>query len=417
MTKKVKQILISYSKKNPLFKKMLRNTLFILGRIKYLLYFLINKTDEKLIIFESFMGGQYSDSPKYIYLEMLKNKKYKDYIFVWAFINPLDYKYLLNNKNTIIIKYKSEKYYQAYSKAKYWFTNSRLNESIIKKENQVYIQCWHGTPLKRLGFDIKVEGGNSMNSVNEIRKKYKGDAKRYNYMISPSKYCTQKFISAFNLENNKIILETGYPRNDFLINYKNSDVKNVRKKLNIPNNKKIILYAPTWRDNQHKSGLGYTYKTEVDFDYLKEKIGKDYIVLFRAHYFIANSFDFDKYNGFIYDVSKYDDINDLYIISDILITDYSSAFFDYTNLKRSMIFYMYDFEEYKNKLRDFYFDLDELPGPIVYNEKDLVNEINNIEKSNKKYIKTYEKFNEKYNYLDDGQASKRVIEKIIGENT
>ena len=206
-------------------------------------------------------------------------------------------------------------------------------------------------------------------------------------------------------------IEEGYPRNDFLYNFKTEDVIKVKEKLNIPSGKKVILYAPTWRDNQHNSNMGYTYKTEVNFDLLKEKLQNDYIILFRAHYLVANSFDFEKYKGFIYDVSRVDDINDLYIISDMLITDYSSVFFDYANLKRPIVFYMYDFEEYRDELRGFYIDIKELPGKITKTETELIEAIDNTKEFI--YDEKYRKFNEKFNYLDDGQAAKRVVEKLI----
>ncbi|MDD3305447.1 MAG: CDP-glycerol glycerophosphotransferase family protein, partial [Bacilli bacterium] len=320
--------------------------------------------------------------------------------------------------NATIVKYGGKQYYEYYSKAKYWVTNSRLPEHIIKKPEQVYVQCWHGTPLKRLGYDILAETQNAMNTQEEMIEKYNSDAIRYSYMLSPSKFCTEKFTSAFNLNElhtTNIIIEEGYPRNDYLYNYKEEDITRIKEELGIPENKKIVLYAPTWRDNQHTSGVGYTYKTEADFDYLKEKLEDDYVILFRAHYFIANSFDFEKYEGFVYDVSKIDDINELYVISDILITDYSSVFFDYANLKRPMLFFMYDLEFYENKLRGFYIDLKELPGDIIKEEVDIVNIIQNIGDYNKKHAKTYKKFNEKYNYLDDRQASKRVLTKIVNE--
>ena len=210
-----------------------------------------------------------------------------------------------------------------------------------------------------------------------------------------------------------LVNEEGYPRNDFLYNYTNKDIKNIKEKLGIDTtNKKIILYAPTWRDNQHKSGIGYTYKTEIDFDLLQKELGQDFIILFRAHYFVSNSFDFEKYKGFVYNVSDIDDINELYAISDILITDYSSVFFDYANLKRPIIFYMYDLDEYKENIHDFYIDLKELPGNIIKTEEKLINEIKNI-CSSFKYDENYKKFNDKYTYLDDGQSSKRVVERLI----
>ena len=136
----------------------------------------------------------------------------------------------------------------------------------------------------------------------------------------------------------------------------------------------------------------------------------------RLHYLVANKLDLTNLNDFAYDVSKYDDINELYIISDILVTDYSSVFFDYANLKRPIIFYMYDLKEYQCEIRDFYIDLDELPGPIIEREEDLINSIKNIKEYNKKYNDKYVKFSKKYNYLDDGQAAKRVVEECIKVN-
>ena len=196
-----------------------------------------------------------------------------------------------------------------------------------------------------------------------------------------------------------------------MIFYLITHVQKIKKKLGIENdNRKIILYAPTYRSNQHDAEIGYTYKEEIDFEQLKEKIGKDYIILFRAHYFVANNFDFEKYKGFVFDVSKADDINELYIISDLLITDYSSVFFDYANLKRPIIFYMYDLEHYRDKSNGFYIDLDELPGKIVTTQSKLEEEIQKIDQNNI-YNEKYKEFNNKYNYLDDGHATERVVKK------
>ena len=415
MKKKIKEILYTISKKNVFFRRVFKSTLKIIRKLKFLKYYLTTKVDNKTIVFESFMGRAYSDSQKALYKEMLNDKFFKDFKFIWAFKNPEKYK-SLEDSNTSVIKYGSKEFYKNMAIAKYWITNSRLPEYLIKKKEQIYIQCWHGTPLKRLGFDIEVEGGNALNTIKEIKEKYGQDAKRYDYMLSPSRFCTEKFISAFNLKNiNKenIIIEEGYPRNDFLINHTKQDIINLKEKIGIPKDKKVILYAPTWRDNQHVSGIGYTYDLNLNFDQLKEKLEKDYVIIFRTHYFVSNSFDFEKYKGFIYNMSEHDDVNDCYIISDLIITDYSSVFFDYANLRRPMIFYMYDLEEYKEKLRDFYFSLEELPGPIVKTQLELEDEILNIKEYEEKYGEKYKKFYDKFNYLDDGQASKRVIEKIF----
>ncbi|MBO4815558.1 MAG: CDP-glycerol glycerophosphotransferase family protein [Clostridia bacterium] len=412
--KKLKIILKNLEKKSLVFRKLVRKILNLYRHLRYKIRSLGQIVDDKMILFCSFYGKSYTDSPKAIYEYMQKQDKYKEYKYIWVFKELEKYEYLTKNKNTKIVRYNSKEYEQYLAKSKYWIWNYRTLNYITPKKNQIYVQCWHGTPLKKLGYDIE-NPDDVLNTKNEIRHKYKIDAKKFKYFLSPSKFATEKFISAWNLKKIKkenCIIQEGYPRNDFLFNYTDKDIQRIKEKLGITKtNKKIILYAPTWRDNQHKSEVGYTYKTELDFDRLQKELGQDYIILFRAHYLVANSFNFEKYKEFVYNVSDADDINELYIIADMLITDYSSVFFDYANLKRPIIYYMYDFEEYKNELRGFYIDLEELPGKIIKEESELIKEIKNIS-FNFKYDDKYQKFNDKYNYLDDGTASKRVTEKI-----
>ncbi len=415
MKKKIHALLVTIARKNRILRETYISVKTFIQKQNYLRYSRKYKVDDKLCVFEAFNGRKYCDSPKAIYLRMLNDKKYKDYKFIWAFIKPEDFKELEKNRNTTLVEYHSKEYKKAYARAKYFFTPSRLPDYIIPKKDQNYVQCWHGTPLKRLGFDIKVGGVNALHTVKDWQHLYEYDATRYSYMVSPSRFVTDVYISAFNLKHinkDKCILETGYPRNDALFTFDDKYVNKLKKDLNIPKDKKIILYAPTWRDNQHTSGVGYTYKVDVDFDLLQKELGNEYIILFRAHYFVANSFDFEKYKGFIYDVSHYESINDLYVIADMLITDYSSVFFDYAILKRPIIFYMYDLKAYQEDIRGFYIDLKELPGNIVENEKDLIIEINNM-KNNFKYDERYQKFHDKFNSLEDGEATKRVLKKIM----
>ena len=414
MIKKIKKVLIDLAKKNVLLRKILRKAKNIKGDISYKKYYKKYKVDDKTILFETFNGRTYGCSPKAIYEEMLKMKEFEDYTFVWSFVNPEKHEIKKHN-NLIVIKHGSPDYYKYFSIAKYWIVNSIVEESIEKKENQIYVQCWHGTPLKRLRCDIEVDGA-VLNTVEEIRKRNDVDAKRFDYFISPSKFCTEKFTSAFNLKNLKkedIIIEEGYPRNDSLFHYTEKDIKRIKKKWNIPEDKKVIFYLPTFRDNQHESGVGYTYNLGIDFDSLKEKFQEEYVILFSPHYFVAKQVDVSKYEGFVINVTENDDINDMYIVSDIIMTDYSSVFFDFANLKRPMLFYMYDLDIYKGKLRDFYLDLDELPGPIAETQEDLEKNLKNIEKEFQKNQNKYEKFNKKFNYLDDGASSRRVIKKIF----
>jgi CDP-glycerol glycerophosphotransferase len=143
-----------------------------------------------------------------------------------------------------------------------------------------------------------------------------------------------------------------------------------------------------------------------------EKLNNEYIIIFRAHYLLQIRLILQNIMA-LYDLSKIDDINELYLISDLLITDYSSLIFDYANLKKPIIFYMYDLNYYKEELRGFYLNLDELPGDIVSTEEEIVNILNNIDSYAEKYNMKYLEFNKMFNYLDDGKSSERVINKVI----
>lgn len=412
--KKIKAMIIDICKKNVVFRKMIRFFRLYFKKLNYLKYKLKYKVDDKTIFFEVYDGRNYTCSPKAIYEKMLTMKKFKDFKFIWAFNDPSKHD-VMKDKRLVIVKTNTKDYYKYISSSKYWIVNSIMDECITKKKGQIYVQCWHGTPLKRLRYDIEVNGA-VLNTIEEIRKRNDRDARKFDYFISPSKYCTEKFTSAFNLialGKKDIIIEEGYPRNDSLFNRGKKDIDKIKDKLGIPKDKKVICYLPTFRDNQHTSGVGYTYNLAIDFDSLKKRFGKDYVILFKPHYFIANKIDLSKYKNFVYNVANYDEINDIYLASDLLITDYSSVFFDYANLNRPVMFYMYDFDDYKNNLRDFYISLDELPGPIAKTQKELEDYIVNIDKSISKYKKTYDKFNDKYNYLDDGNASERVIRVIF----
>ena len=403
------------SKTSLLFRWITRTILYVIRSIGYLYYYLTGKTRPQLIIFEAYMGRSFSCSPKALYLAMLEDSAYDTFEFVWVFRNPENYEFLKQNKNTRLVRYLSGEYFKLYSRAKYWFSNSRIPEQIRPRKDQVYLQTWHGTPLKKLGYDITQEGGNAMNNLGEIRKKNDKDVRRYSYMLSPSEFCTEKFKSAFNIKGlgrEDIIIQAGYPRNDFLFKYTENDIKRVRKALDLPLDKKVILYAPTWRDNQHEVGQGYTYSVGMDFDRLQRELGDEYIILFRAHYFVTNSFDFAAHPGFVVNVSEYDDINELYIISDMLITDYSSVFFDYANLKRPILFYMYDLDFYQNNLHDFYIGLDDLPGDIIQTEQELIAAIHSLDTSTY-YNSKYQNFNHRFNYLDGPDSGKRIVKGII----
>lgn len=351
------------------------------------------------VVFESFMGKKYACSPRAFYEEMLKNPRYKHWKKIWAFRDPESYQFLEENPDTKVVAYRSADYYKAYAQGKYWITNSRLPRELRPRNNQEYIQCWHGTPLKKLGFDLK-HYSEKNSSLREVRDNYREEAKRMTRMPSPSPFYSEKMISAFDLKaqgKENILLEAGYPRNDRLLKADPEEREMIRKRFGIPEGKTVILYAPTWRENQHTPGAGYTYRLMADFFLWKETLQESYVVLFRAHYFISNQMDFSGLEGFVTDVSGEDEITDCYLASDLLITDYSSVFFDFANLNRPILFYMYDYQQYREEMRDFYFDSQELPGPVFTEEKDLLNGILNLTEISRAYQEKYKRFNKKFN--------------------
>ena len=414
--KQIKKMLYDFLRNNDSIRKAARKIVWKCRSIVYKMTTGGIKPDEKTVLFETFMGRQYGCNPKAIYERMLNDSRFDDFSFIWAFKDTEKAKEHSALERSKIVKHRSREYFKCIARSGAVITNSEMDYRISPKKGQTFFQTWHGTPLKRLRCDINIENGNANNTLEEIKLRNAMDVVRYDYFLSPSEFASEKFRSAFNLDALKregIVFEAGYPRNDMLFNYDHSDIVDIKCRLGIPEDKKVILYAPTFRDNKYESAEGYVYDLNLDFERLQKEFGSDHVVIFRAHYFVANQFDFDKYDGFVINASHLDDITELYIVSDMLITDYSSVFFDYANLKRKIVFYMYDLEQYQNDIRGFYISLDELPGKIVTTEDALIDE---IKCADFEYDDKYAEFNSKYNYLDDGHAAERVIEKVFGDS-
>ena len=409
----MRSALINLIKKLPFLLSLLRRFSLWRKQIKFKHAAKDTQIDHKTIIFEAYNGRSYACSPRAIYEEMQKHNP-DHYQFVWCLREPEKYDFL-NSKDTRVIKYEGSEYYKTYASAAAWVNNSIFPPEITKKPQQFFLQTWHGTPLKKLGCDITTGQGNAMNSIKDLHRRYRRESKRFDKLLAPSKFCADAFQSTFGLPNQDKIVQQAYPRNDRLVNATPERIKALKQKLGLPLDKKIILYAPTWRDNQHDAKLGYTYKLKVNFKKWQATLGDDYVMIFRAHYLVAQQYNLKKYAGFIYNFSDYDEISDLYLVSDLLITDYSSVFFDYAILKRPMLFYMYDYDEYRTQMHDFYFDIDELPGPIIKTQKRLLHEIPLIEQKQTRYRKKYQRFSHKYNPLDDGTGAKQAANLIRHE--
>ena len=414
---KIKNILLGLVNQNPAIRRPVKYTVRFLWRLRYFLVRAVSRTDDHLCVFEAYQGRQYTCSPRAVYEEMLKKEAKEGYRFIWVFREPQSYRQLENNPGTTLVKLGSAAYYRAFARAKYWVVNSRTRHCLVPGKDQCFLQTWHGTPLKRLGCDIDVEGNNVV-SLKEMKADYVKEGKRVSYFLSPSSFYSDKIASAFGLseeEKRKKLIELGYPRNDGLFGDLEEKKNMACKKLGLPRGKKVILYAPTFRDNQHtRNGCGFTLG--FDLDYFVKEFGKEYVMLFRTHYFVTEQIDLTPFAGTVFDVTDWDDINELYLASDVLLTDYSSVFFDFANLKRPILFFMYDMEEYRNHIWNFYLDLEELPGPVIRTKEELYDALCSLD-GKASYDEKYRRFHETYNYLDGPHTSRKVVNWMLQQRT
>ena len=371
---------------------------------------IIFSVKNNILFFESSVGRNYSGNPKYVYEELVRQGLDKEYVCIWS-IEDLNTKIPGRNKK---VKRGRIKYLYYLIRAKIWVCDTRQPAFLNKSSETTYIQLWHGTPLKKLALDMDMLTMSENLELSEYKRLFKENTLTWDYIISQSQYNTEKFKSCFDFE--KPILEIGSPRNDVLINNNNEKTVNILKnKFNLPLDKKIILYAPTWRDDQYYSNGIYKFVSSLNFNKLKNELSDEYVLLVKFHYLIKDTVDTEEYEGFIYECDHTWDIQELYLISDMLITDYSSVMFDYPLLERPMLIFASDYENYKNNLRGFYFDLfDEFPGPISQTTEDLIREIKFYDFEN--YVDKYQSFLKKFTEYESGNASKQIVN-LIQEKT
>lgn len=312
------------------------------------------KRDDKLILFVSYGGRYYNDSPKCIYEAMLKDKRFSGYSFIWAFIKPDEY-----DIPTRKVNINSISYFLTALKARCWVTNVSIERGLnFKGKHTFYFHTTHTTLPKLSGYD----GEDFKTGVYSLYK--------IKYDCSCAQSLKEKELqkSMYDLRDDQILV-SGYPKNDILCRYTEEQRNRIRTKLGIPDGKIVILYAPTYRDVYYGA-----MKCPVDFKKWESFLGENYVVLFRAHPVVANNTIIDSSTGFIYDESNYPDNSELMIAADILISDYSGIFFEYAVQKKPMFCYAYDYEDYI-KHRQLYFDIRKMiPGGLM-KEEDLLNTI------------------------------------------
>ena len=391
-------------------KKILKDMAKYSVRGLYILGSHIIPANEKIILFESGNGRNYSGNPRYIYEEILNQGLNDEFKCVWSLIDT-DIK-IPGNPVKVRRSYFKFLYYTLRSGA--WIFDARHLYYLRKNKKAKYVQTWHGTPLKKLALDMEYMDMNGSQDIERYHQEFRDNSLLWQYLISQNPFSSEIFRSAFDFRGE--MLEIGYPRNDILINRNNAeDIDEIKGRFNIPKDKKIILYAPTWRDNQYHDNNEYKFATEMDFDKMHKELGDEYTLIVKFHYLVKENIDWSRYDNFVIECDAEWDIQELYLISDMMITDYSSVMFDYSILKRPMIFFAYDLDNYKNNLRGFYFDMfEEVPGPICQTNEEMIEFIKNYteEDYQTQFGEKYKKWSEKFNPFDDGNASKKVIELI-----
>lgn len=314
-------------------------------------------TDENLVLISSFMGKGFSDSPKVLFEYLRSHPEYKKYRCIWAFEQPTHF------PGIEAVKIDTPAYFKTALQAKYWITNTNIERGLkFKKKDQVYLNTWHGIALKYIGNDCPG------------RKDYHFDT--VNFLTVSGDYDEHVFKRAFNAREESF-LRCGMPRNEELWYAGDNEKKRMREKLGIPEDKKVILYAPTWRESTD-GGKSYAIKPPIHFDEWQKELGNEYVVLFRAHHQTTKVLGVE-YNDFVRNASEYPAVNDLMIAADILITDYSAIAFDYSILCRPIFCYAYDYDSYLAE-RGTYFAVDEkYPNKSCRTESELLQRIKNVD--------------------------------------
>lgn len=355
--------------------------------------------EEKTIVFDSLWSGFYNDSPRAMSEYIQAN--YPEYKVVWFLKNTR----LALPAGIKKVRPESKEYWYYLATAKYLVQNTNFADEYIKRDGQVEMETLHGTFLKSMGFDEPQfrEGSEKK------RREFQTRINRWDYMVSPSPYMDKIATNAYHYEGE--VVHAGFPRNDELYTHNTPEyVNGIKQKLNIPAGKKILLYTPTFRNRGSVALM-------MDLKEMQAKLSDEWIVLIRAHYFVASKLQLTGMGGFAYNVSLYPDINDLFLVADVQMTDYSSVMFDYAHLQRPMIFFAYDLARYEEE-REIYLDYkQDIPGPMVTTTEEIIDKLENFDQLTTEYQDKITQFYEDYaTYGRGGKATELAVKKLLGKD-
>ncbi|MFD4476130.1 CDP-glycerol glycerophosphotransferase family protein [Streptomyces sp. NPDC058471] len=352
------------------------------------------------VLYCSFDGRQYSDSPRAVHEELVARGVDLEHLWVVR-----DQQVALPGSATPVALWSAE-WYEALARCRYVVTNTQLPEWFERAEGQYVVQTWHGTPLKRIGRDLAGHASGDRAYMATLP----GRADQWSVLVSPNRFSTPVLRSAFGYTGE--VLERGYPRNDLLHAADRAKVAaSVRERLGIPEGRRVVLYAPTWRENQPKQAGRYALDLQLDLEAAERAIGDDQTLLVRRHYLVGGTV---PESDFVRDVTRHPDVSELLLISDVLVTDYSSLMFDFAQTGRPMLFHTYDLDHYRDTLRGFYFDFAaQAPGPLLGTSDEVIAALRDPHAATAAYADAYDRFREVFCDLDDGHAAAGVADAML----
>jgi CDP-glycerol glycerophosphotransferase len=275
-----------------------------------------------------------------------------------------------------------------------------------KRPGTTYLQTWHGTPLKRIHRDAL-----SLFSSEDLLARLDDDVTRWDVLVGPSEAAAVPLRAAFKFAG--AVPVTGYPRNDGLLAPDAAERRaQVRAALRIEDDRVAVLYAPTWRDDDRADGA-LRFRLPLDPDRFAHRLGDEQVLLLRLHHLVPDAQRGRDVRGVV-DVSDHPDINDLYLAADVLVTDYSSAMFDFALTGKPIVLFAYDLEHYRDVLRGFYFDLPGIaPGPVVETPEEVLDALADLDGVRAEFDDRYETFRARFCHAEDGRAADRVLDLVL----
>lgn len=288
------------------------------------------------------------------------------------------------------------------------FTNDIVTKHVVKGPKVVYFQAWHGSPIKVIGLD---ERAPKYRSGAAHLKRTARDVGKWDYLLSPSVAYTKIFRGAFGYDGE--VLEVGYPRNDILVTDDGTSRGQVRDSLGVDPGAIVILYAPTWRDDAERTADGFEQPELIDWELLFENLPSNAVILNRLHQHAATG-ELPELGGRLIDVSRHEDVTELILAADALISDYSSIIYDFAVTGRPIVLHAPDLGHYRNSVRPFYFEYESwAPGPITSTTLELASVLSSLPAVSSEYRDHYQDFRHEFCTFENGHAASRVIETIV----